>query len=194
MTKKTFVVVLLAFICTQSIHSQANNKPVYVEENVTVKAGNRDLSIFNLYGPVKSCIYEEEYNEDEYYHREFDRNGRWLSENGEAVSTLFPKGVRRSKVGRIVFGDSGFGEIYYKYNNNGLLKKIIWVDKADGDRYESIRTFYYDKRGLIVRMEWETGDFPPTNFTILETDKYGNWTKRESSEGRVSTQTITYYE
>lgn len=40
------------------IAARFNLKPVDVEKNVSVKAGKGDLPIFNLYGPVKSCIYE----------------------------------------------------------------------------------------------------------------------------------------
>lgn len=31
-------------------------------------------------------------------------------------------------------------------------------------------------------------------FMRMETDKYGNWTRRKDNDGRVSIQTITYYE
>lgn len=176
------------------IAARFNLKPVDVEKNVSVKAGKGDLPIFNLYGPVKSCIYENEDDEDEYYHREFDRNGRLLSENGYATSEMFSRGLRRNKSGRIIYGNRGVGEIYYKYDKNGLLTKIIWIEKAGEERYESIRTFFYDKRGIVVRMEYESCGFPPINYTILETDKYGNWTRRKDNDGRVSIQTITYYE
>lgn len=179
---------------TVGIAARLNLKPVGVEENVSVKGGKGDLPIFNLYGPVKSCIYEDEDDEEEYYHREFDKQGRLISEDGEVLSEMYPKGLKRNKEGRIVYGDRGFGEIRYKYNKNGLLTKVIWVEKLDGYRYESCRSFFYDKRGLVVRIEWDYNDSPPTNFTILGTDKYGNWTRRKDSDGRISIQTITYYE
>ena len=72
--------------------------------------------------------------------------------------------------------DGGYVE-EFKYDEDGHVK--------------SIKSYY---TGMDAINE-ETGEAdPPTirNYTILEKDEMGNWTKRKSSQGS-ETRTITYY-
>ena len=160
-----------------------------------IKPGKGDLPIHNLYGPVKSCIEELEGDEEqEYYDRKFDRNGRLTMENGESLKELFPKGVKRNKSGRLIFGNRDFGEIRYVFDQRGLLKQIIWTDKTDGTTSKEVRVYSYNKQGHVNKIVYLDGVFPPTTYTILEVDQYGNWTKKKDQNGQVINRKITYYE
>lgn len=163
----------------------------YMEEEILVKAGKGDLPIYNLYGPVKSCFYEDDKEDGEFYWVDFDRKGRLTSESGSKLSEMFKGKVERNKDGRMVYGNRGIAKVYYYYDDAGFLRESIWAE-GDNEEYCTVRKYYYDKQGLVRKISYD-GLFPDQTFTILETDSYGNWTKRINDKGYVTYQRFTYY-
>lgn len=156
-----------------------------------------DLGIFELKGPVKSFVFKNQWGETT---RTFDKNGTWLTKDGQSLKQIYQSGIRRDKNGRIVKGimdSDGNGEEYY-YNAKG------WITKRTFHYYDTTQedTYTYDANGKLLKMRVVEGGLDASEpytevYETLATDEFGNWTKRYSkigSEKSIETRTITYYE
>lgn len=164
-----------------------------VEEAPNTEIGRGDLGLFELRGLVKSCKWKNSEGTNTYT---FDENGFWQTQNGKGLKSVFPGGVERDKNGRIKDGwADGFGSFHYTFNDQGLATEINGDDLS--------RTLTYDADGYVTKgrvdIPAEMGDDEglsaehyTLNYTILEKDEIGNWTKRKSSKG-TETRTIEYY-
>lgn len=159
----------------------------------SANVGRGELGIFELRGPVKSFVFKNQWVTNT---RTFDRNGKWLTHNGQTLRQVFPSGIRRDAQGRIIkgiFDTDGNCEQYF-YNEKGLITKrnYTFFDSLEED------TYTYDTNGNLLKMRVvESGvdaSEPYTDvYTIITTDKYGNWTKRKTQKGEIETRVITYY-
>lgn len=156
-----------------------------------------DLGIFELKGPVKSFVFKNQWGETT---RTFDKNGTWLTKDGQSLKQIYQSGIRRDKNGRIVKGimdSDGNGEEYY-YNAKG------WITKRTFHYYDTTQedTYTYDANGNLLKMRVVEGGLDASEpytevYETLATDEFCNWTKRYSkigSEKSIETRTITYYE
>lgn len=156
-----------------------------------------DLGIFELKGPVKSFVFKNQWGETI---RTFDKNGTWLTKDGQSLKKIYPCGIRRDKNGRLFKGimdSDGNGEEYY-YNAKG------WITKRTFHYYDTTEenTYTYDANGKLLKMRVVEGGLDASEpyteiYEIQTTDKYGNWTKRFAKIGSsksVETRTIIYYE
>ena len=185
----------------QTTEETAQEEPV--AEAPKAEPGRGELGIFDLRGPVKECKWK---NADGTTTYTFDADGYWLTKNGTAiVGGIFPGGVDRNKDGKITHGyldEYKETQHEYTYNDKGLVTKINYQEYLDGGYVEE---FKYDEDGYVKSIksyntgmdaiDEETGEADePTiqNYTIVEKDEVGNWTKRKSSQGS-ETRTITYY-
>lgn len=155
--------------------------------------GRGELGIFDLRGPVKSCKWKYVHGNSNTY--TFDENGFWQTKDGQSIKKMYHAGIDRDKTGRIVKGDFEFYDETFTYNEHGLLTETV----CDGVS----RTVTYDADGYVKSERYVTppdmGDDegePETtiyNYTIVEKDEIGNWTKRKCSQG-TETRTIEYYQ
>lgn len=155
--------------------------------------GRGELGIFDLRGPVKSCKWKYVHGDSNTY--TFDENGFWQTKDGQSIKKMYHAGIDRDKTGRIVKGDFEFYDETFTYNEHGLLTETV----CDGVS----RIVTYDADGYVKSERYvtppEMGDDegePETtiyNYTIVEKDEIGNWTKRKCSQG-TETRTIEYYQ
>lgn len=157
------------------------------------RPGRGELGIFDLRGPVKSVKWKKTYGTESYT---FDKNGFWLSINGESLQSYFLSEIKRDSKNRIIYGSpDAYGVENYVYNDQGLATSIY------GDGFS--RDLTYDSDGYVKKEVQYTapemgddesdGETRVVTFTILEKDAVGNWTKRRASDGFVETRKITYY-
>lgn len=157
------------------------------------KPGRCELGIFDLRGPVKSVKWNKIHGTVSYT---FDKDGFWLSIDGESLQSYFPEEIQRDSKNRIIYGSPGvYGVETYEYNVQGLATSI------QGDGFS--RDITYDSDGYVKKEVQYTapemgddesdGETRVVTFTILEKDAVGNWTKRRASDGFVETRKITYY-
>lgn len=167
-------------------------KPTTTQPTINVNFKG-ELGLYELRGPVKQCIWK---NDDSEYNLGFDKNGMWVTENGE---TLGGEGVviKRDNAGRIIKKGDPYDEEYisYAYNSNGLVIKKIVKYMDGGDEI----LFYYNSNGDCTKCVNLYGDMEgsgkvTTKYTIITKDSYGNWTKRKDQRGKVEIRIITYYE
>ena len=169
----------------------AKEKPAATTNNANV--GRGELGIFDLRGPVKSFVFKNQWGSTT---RTFDRNGKWLTHDGKTLRQVYPSGIRRDAKGRItkgIFDADGNCEQYF-YNEKGLITKrnYTYFDTLEED------TYTYDTNGNLLKMKVVEGGMdasePYTDvYTTITTDKYGNWTKRKTQNGKIETRVITYY-
>lgn len=176
----------------------SNDAPAVSSQQQTTKRIVRgDLGIFDLYGPVKAFTFANEWGSVK---RTFDRNGLWLTMDGKSLKTIYQKGIRRNKAGRLIKGifDIDGNAEEYSYDAEG---RIVKRDYHFFDTTE-IDTYTYDAKGNLQKMHVEEGGMdaaePYTEvYEIQDTDKHGNWTKRKvknGTESSLETRVITYYE
>ena len=182
--------------------SENVSEPITIQKEVAevepeaakpAEPGRGELGIFDLRGPVKSCKWKNVYGEPNTY--TFDENGFWQTKDGKSIKKMYHAGIDRDKTGRIVRGDFEFYDETFTYNEHGLLTETV----CDGVS----RTVTYDADGYVKSERYVTppdmGDDegePETtiyNYTIVEKDEIGNWTKRKCSQG-TETRTIEYYQ
>lgn len=130
-----------------------------------------DLQFFDLYGPVETVTIN-------YHTDSFDTNG---------VLATADVTVERDEQGRIskyVFGSlESIGDMWfeegYTYDEAGLVTERT----HDCIFYSETVQFAYDEKGHLAQKnaeasaegeEWQV----ITNYTLLEFDDHGNWTKR----------------
>lgn len=173
--------------------SQKEVAEVEPEAVKPAEPGRGELGIFDLRGPVKSCKWKNVFGESSTY--TFDENGFWQAKDGQSIKKMYHAGIDRDKTGRIVRGDFEFYDESFTYNEHGLLVETV----CDGVS----RTITYDADGYVKKERYVTppdmGDDegePETtiyNYTIVEKDEIGNWTKRKSKQG-TETRKIEYYQ
>ena len=170
---------------------------IQVASKAVIDGVHGELGLFDLQGPVKSCVIKNDWGNTV---RTFDENGFWLTHNGQPLASVYPQGIKRDSEGRIISGKAdadGNGE-EYTYNEIG---KVI---KYHSHYYDDIstETTTYDPKGNIVKRHFEFGGMDmiePYDETYENTDVdgHGNWTSRKviSSDGTTTKQTrdITYY-
>ena len=200
MSSQTSTFTISPTTTTTTTPSQPVQQPVQQPAVQQPAEANRkvrgDLGIFELYGPVKSFTFTNEWGTVK---RTFDRNGIWLTIDGQTLKTIYNKGIKRDKNGRLVKGimdADGNGEDY-KYDAEGRVTRRFYhfYDTIEED------TYTYDATGKLLKMHVEEGGMdaaePYTEvYEILSTDSHGNWTKRRvktGSQQSVHTRVISYY-
>ena len=158
-----------------------------------VEVFNGELGIFELRGPVKSCVWKNQYSTRRL---EFDQNGMWTKIDGRKPWADQPN-VKRDSQGRMVKTDNGDESTQYTYDDQGRITQCIvqYMDGCDNTKWT------YDDNGDCVKnvnsyvgMDAEEGDDNRVStYTILERDDHGNWTSRKDQNGNKETRTITYY-
>ena len=159
-------------------------------DNTVGSAG--DLVIFDLKGKVQKCVWKDSNGTTTYL---FDEQGKWIGQNNQKLEDVFTGGIKRDKDGRLTDTEmDGYGSIHYAYNADGKPTSI------DEDGFS--RKLIYDTDGNVTKeiqeLAPEMGDdesqpeITTLEFTYMEKDEVGNWTKRKSSNG-TETRTITYF-
>lgn len=161
MNSKYFILMFLLTIVLQTTYGQQRQ---YLSS---------DLQLYDLYGPVAS-VQLSEYNTIH-----FDRQGRLMKKDPEEE-------IVRDKFGRIIVDDYlwgiGVDSQYlseYEYNNDGTIATI----STDAWEYYQKEYFFYDPLDKLYMTVVEWSDLlisgvDVIEYTILETDRHGNWTKR----------------
>ena len=189
---KTLLGVKGSQTATSTITENDDEQEAPEEEAKPAEPGRGELGIFDLRGPVKTCKWKNVHGESGTY--TFSEDGFWLTKNGQSIKKLLVEGIERDRSGRIVVGHFEFYEENYTYNKQGLVTSVC-CDGACTDRT-------YDDDGFVVKEvvsyplemgaeddEVETEIF---NYTIVEKDEVGNWTKRKCRQGS-ETRTFEYY-
>lgn len=158
-----------------------------------------DLSVFELKGPVKSVVFNDNYYEE--VTCEFSNDGTLLKA-GDCV-------VERDKKGRIKVvqfpsaGDGGTdmcATLIYSYDKQGRVKSIA----ENGGGWHSEALFSYNMQGFV---EVDTTKNMYGTYVITyqydNVDRHGNWTSRKFTERMINndsedetgeeTRVITYY-
>ena len=131
-----------------------------------------------------------------------------------AVTYYRSRDVLTYKSGRLVGIDYGIWSLSLSYGENNLIRKnscmMYYYDGKKpfsrsvaynwGEPSHESYSFTYDAAGNCVTMKnYEYGSDGTslggtvTRYTILKTDRLGNWTERSRNDGTVETRTITYY-
>lgn len=214
--KTTFAVAVAALLLTACGNKTAGQQSSTDSDSIATPAaadtvaqqkayepGRGDLGVFDLRGPVKECkLVSGDYKKT----TSFNEQGQWTAEDGKPLKEIYPGGVKRDKNGRISKGLlDKWEETYHEYHldSKGLATKIEYHDYMDGGNDV---TYTYDADGYVATesdqgwgmdaVDEETGEMvKPTvsQYTILEKDSYGNWTKRKDDKGNITTRKITYY-
>lgn len=179
-------------VTANDVSDEATEVETEPETPQPAEPGRGELGIFDLRGPVKSCKWKNVYGESSTY--TFNENGFWQTKDGQSIKKMYHAGIERDKTGRIVRGDFEFYDETFTYNEHGLLTETV----CDG----ASRTITYDADGYVKSERYFSppdmgddegeGEKETFNYTILEKDEMGNWTKRKSNQG-TETRTITYY-
>ena len=161
-----------------------------------VRMSTPDLEFCELHGPVKSI----KYNDGLKY--EFSRDGKLLLVDN--YCPFYDHSGSEDDYGKMSLKRNSKGEInsYVMWESsedyewkNGKISKI----EGGGEGLEWHITMSYDENGQLRAkkgyQQMEDGtehEDIDVQFTYLDTDKYGNWTKRKA--GKVTeTRTITYF-
>lgn len=159
-----------------------------------------ELGLFDLVGPVRECVLITGGDTIKYT---FSRMGMWLKENDVHINELFVGGILRDDYGRIIAGKVDETEDlgrFYTYANCGKMASCRFQYALDD--FFSQKYLYNDKGDAVLVIGNYTPDFEDENdtghyeeeITILERDKFGNWTKRERGNNGLDIREITYYD
>jgi len=183
MKKKLLLMVLtLGMFC---INVGAQTKKVTRGKSSEVTKTYNDVSVFDLKGRVKKCIWEEG-SSMRYDLRPLTKV---LTFNNSGMITNNDIQIKRDEKKRIYIIGDGRSEILYRYGDNGKIKGIIHGPKSDDLRsmaLNTVVTFDYNSRGEIVKASDYSGGNTlgnnPTEvvvFKYTKFDKKGNWIERE---------------
>ena len=154
-----------------------------------------ELGLFDLRGPVKTCVTIIEGYKGEF---KFDENGFVTVLNGKPLKEEYKK-ISRDEQGRMKHCSyDEYDETFCNYtvNEAGLLVEMEDWPFMDGG---AKCTYTYDDNGDMTQMTCESlgmdaEDGPQVfKYVIEERDTHGNWTRR-TANGKSQTRTITYYE
>lgn len=159
---------------------------------------NGELGIFELSGPVKSCTFRR--GSEESVVRTFDRDGFWLTYNGQSINSIYDKGITRDLQGRIIEGrfDGGFESFVYDARGRIIKYGYLYYDGGNGI------TYTYGSNGLLEKtvdepwgMDAEYYDPDTYYYKDYVLDSHGNWIRRFSYtlfSGATENRTIEYFE
>ena len=154
-----------------------------------------ELGLFDLRGPVKTCVAKVEGYKGEC---KFDENGFVTVLNSKPLKEEYKK-ISRDEQGRLKHCSyDEYDETFCNYtvNEAGLLVEMEDWPFMDGG---AKCTYTYDDNGDMTQMTCESlgmdaEDGPQVfKYVIEERDTHGNWTRR-TANGKSQTRTITYYE
>lgn len=193
--KKTLI-LLIMLTGAILLHAQVRRTPVQQRKAVQTSSGmyKGTLGHYELRGPVKTC---KEIGDDWELNYFFEINGVISTINGESVSTS-PRTYEFDTNGRIIrfFPNPGHEHLYekYDYDKVGRLTKTTTYD----DNYaKDITTIFYNEKGYCFKKTYVAygphGGNGTSTCKVLETDQYGNWTKRTWGS-IIERREITYYE
>lgn len=172
------------------INSNTKSGKVAVSQH---KPGRGELGVYDLRGPVKEC---KQTNDGFTVTYTFDKNGFWLTQDGQPLKVLFPGGIERDKNKRIVSGSAdGYGSCNIEYNAQGLATVIAYDDVYRELSYDADGYVSKEKMEIAPEMGDDNSDGETHNYsyTIVKKDNYGNWTSRKDQKGKLTTRIITYY-
>lgn len=167
-----------------------------------------DLKLNDLRGKVKSVIgHYDETNENDGYEYGFSQSGTWTNVGTQTLKQYYnSEPVQRNAKGQLIrlcSGDMGLVErTEYTYNAQGFVTKKSIDYGMDGS---SIETYTYDANGDVVKKactectdsEGSDKTTSTVNYTILNRDSKGNWTRRkvvDSNGSRVEKRRINYWQ
>ncbi|MCR5049515.1 MAG: lipoprotein [Paludibacteraceae bacterium] len=171
--KKYFIIAALFMLaaCGQksATQSQSQDSVQTADESKYISS---DLQLFDLYGNVDSVTFD-------YETTHFDEKGKVCTAN---------VAIERDEQGRIVKYEFGsietVGDMWYEdqysYNESGVVVKKIHSSIFSSQTI----TYSYDEAGHVkqsiaeVAAEGEVWK-EEQNYTLLEFDDHGNWTKRK---------------
>ncbi len=194
MKKLTLLFALLLMVSTVAMAQKRGKKRTRRTETTAVTinyTARGELGIFDLRGPVKTCVWKKAYETHTYA---FDPNGMWISTDGEQPWNNYGS-VKRDAQGRIILmGEEVESGESFTYNANGLVTKhtVIYMDGRD------VTTYSYNSEGYCTKETFSYSGMDGTGknsatWTILTRDEQGNWTKRKTQKGVIETRTITYF-
>lgn len=157
--------------------------------------GKGSLGYYGLRGPVKTC---KEIGENWECTHAFDKNGVLTAVDGESVRSN-PPSYEFNANGRIsrFFPIPENPNLYEKYEYDASGRLIKSTD-YDSNYVKNVTTFIYNAQGHCIKSSYIAygphGGKGVYTYKILETDKYGNWTKRSMGDITTTRREITYYE
>ena len=192
---KKFFICFMMLTGTMFLQAQVRRTPVQQrtpQASQSIYKGS--LGYYELRGPVKSC---KEIGDDWETISVFDRNGVLSTIDGESVRTS-PRSYEFSANGRMIrfFPIPGQENIFekYEYDKVGRLAKTT---EYDNDYAKQVTTYFYNEKGYCIKQSFVAhgphGGEGESTCKVLETDLYGNWTKRAWGE-TINRRVITYYE
>lgn len=203
-TRHLFLAVAAVMLLGTAMPAQAQKKVKKVKPATTAavndnRPGRGELGLFDLRGPVKKCVIK--FSSGATRTLTFNQKGFWLTEDGKPLKKIYQgddprNNIQRDRAGRIIAGSCGFAYDGMEYNADGLVKTWSYESGMCVEEYE------YDADGHVAKVtttsEGEMGSDDPAEvtvktYTILATDKHGNWTKRKDSTGETETRIITYF-
>ena len=153
-----------------------------------------ELGMFDLRGPVKTCLTKGEGYKAEF---RFDENGFVTMLNSKPLKEEYKK-ISRDNQGRMKHCSyDEWDETFCNYtvNEDGLLVEMEDWPYMDGG---SKMKYTYNENGDLTQItvegfDIEGGGTDVIKYAIEERDAHGNWTRR-TANGKPQIRTITYYE
>lgn len=146
-----------------------------------------DLAAMEVRGNVKKIVWKQGG-----YVARFDKNGnltRYTDETGEYM-------LNHNDDGCLTAYACGAGTVEYSINPETNL--LVCFSGGEGSS-SWINNYEYDKLGNLITIEYNFEDLADNNketskkqVKVLESDSYGNWTKRRIGND-ITERTITYY-
>ena len=185
----------LATVDSLNAVSAAENAAWQKDSAEIVNKKTYDLTFCEVHGPVQSITQDGTTYE-------FDEDGSLIKFNGYDPFTADPYSdfenpktkYVRDKQGRIATMQGWESEVTYKWKDDVLVG-----DEWGAEAYIGSTTNTYDENGRLIKSVakesmYDGSDATSTtsNYTYLDIDEYGNWTKRKSGS-MVETRTISYY-
>lgn len=153
-----------------------------------------DLEYMEVHGPVKSITYS---NPTMRY--DYSRSGRLLLVNNYDPFTESQVEIDRMCLKRNQNGEISTYIMYESTEDYEWKDGRISVIDGGGEGYEWRVTMEYDEKGLLRskkgKQQFHDGTEQEqinTQFTYIDFDEYGNWTKRKS-DGVTEKRTIKYF-
>ena len=153
-----------------------------------------DLEYMELHGPVKSLTTTEPTTRYDY-----SRTGQLLLVDGYNPFTENPVELERMCLKRNSKGEINSYVMYESSEDYEWKHGKLTIVDGGGEGYEWHLTYSYDDKGMLRSkkgyQEFNDGSEHENiniEYTYLDYDKYGNWTRRKSSGG-IEKRTIKYF-